>query len=89
MRELIVRAALHRAALGDPAGLEAVRPLAETIDSPALRAAIAGPGLVTRLVTRGHGGLQPPITSRGAANATNQRQADRGRLHVRPEDPDH
>jgi hypothetical protein len=41
MRELIVRAALHRAALGDPAGVEAVRPLAETIDSPALRAALA------------------------------------------------
>lgn len=41
MRELIVRAAMHRAALGDPAGLEASRPLAEAIDSPALQAALA------------------------------------------------
>jgi DNA-binding SARP family transcriptional activator len=40
MRELIVRAALHRAALGDPAGLEAARPLAEAIDSPALHLAL-------------------------------------------------
>jgi DNA-binding SARP family transcriptional activator len=38
MRELIVRAALHRARLGNPAGLEAARPLAETIDSPLLHA---------------------------------------------------
>jgi tetratricopeptide (TPR) repeat protein len=41
MRELIVRASLHRAALGDRAGLEAARPLAEAIDSPPLRAALA------------------------------------------------
>lgn len=41
MRELVVRAALHRAALGDPVGVEAARPLAEAIDSPALRAAFA------------------------------------------------
>lgn len=40
MRELIVRAALHRAGLGDPAGLEAARPLAEAIDSPALHRAL-------------------------------------------------
>jgi DNA-binding SARP family transcriptional activator len=41
MREMVVRAALHRAALGDPAGVEAARPLAEAIDSPALQAAFA------------------------------------------------
>jgi DNA-binding SARP family transcriptional activator len=41
MRELIVRSALLRARLGHPAELEAVRPLAETIDSPALHAALA------------------------------------------------
>jgi tetratricopeptide (TPR) repeat protein len=41
MRELVVRAALHRAALGDPSGVEAARPLAEAIESPALRAALA------------------------------------------------
>jgi DNA-binding SARP family transcriptional activator len=41
MRELIVRAALHRAALGDPSGVEAARPLTEAIESPALQAALA------------------------------------------------
>jgi tetratricopeptide (TPR) repeat protein len=40
MRELIVRAALHQADLGNRAGIEAARPLAETIDSPALQAAM-------------------------------------------------
>lgn len=40
MRELIVRAALHRASLGDRAAVEAVRPLAEAIDSPALHLAL-------------------------------------------------
>jgi DNA-binding SARP family transcriptional activator len=40
MRELIVRAALHRADRGNRAGIEAARPLAETIDSPALHAAM-------------------------------------------------
>ena len=41
MRELVVRAALHRARLGDPSGLVAARPLGETIDNPLLRAALA------------------------------------------------
>jgi len=41
MRELVVRAALHRARLGDPAGLASARPLAEAIDSPALHADLA------------------------------------------------
>jgi DNA-binding SARP family transcriptional activator len=41
MRELIVWSALLRARLGNRAGLEAVRPLAETIDSPALHLAFA------------------------------------------------
>ena len=36
MREHVVRAALHRAALGDPSGLPAARLLADAIDSPAL-----------------------------------------------------
>jgi DNA-binding SARP family transcriptional activator len=40
MRELIVRAAVHRAHLGNRAGIEAARPLAETIDSDALHAAL-------------------------------------------------
>jgi tetratricopeptide (TPR) repeat protein len=40
MRELIVRAALHQANLGNRAGIEAARPLADTIDSPALHAAL-------------------------------------------------
>jgi tetratricopeptide (TPR) repeat protein len=38
MRELVVRAALHRARLGDPSGVEAARLLAEAIDNPALHA---------------------------------------------------
>jgi tetratricopeptide (TPR) repeat protein len=41
MRELVVRAALHRARLGDTAGVEPARLLAETIDSPLLLAEIA------------------------------------------------
>ena len=41
MRELIVRAAIHRARLGDPGGIEAMRPLAEAIVNPALHAALA------------------------------------------------
>jgi tetratricopeptide (TPR) repeat protein len=41
MRELVVRAAVHRDRLGDPAALEAVRPLAEALDNPALRHATA------------------------------------------------
>jgi DNA-binding SARP family transcriptional activator len=36
MRELVVRAALHRARLGDPSGAEAARLLGEAIDNPAL-----------------------------------------------------
>ena len=38
MRELVVRAALHRARLGDPGGLASARLLAEAIDNPALQA---------------------------------------------------
>jgi len=38
LRELVVRAALHRARLGDPAGAETARLLAEAIDNPALHA---------------------------------------------------
>ena len=41
MRELVVRAALHRARLGDAAGLEAARLLGEEIDNPALHAEVA------------------------------------------------
>jgi hypothetical protein len=41
MRELGVRAALHRARLGDPSGLVAARPLGEAIDNPLLRTALA------------------------------------------------
>ena len=41
MRELVVRAALHRARLGDSAGLGPARLLAETIDSPLLLAETA------------------------------------------------
>ena len=41
MRELVVRAALHRAALGDRTGLEAARGLAEAIDNPLLHAELA------------------------------------------------
>jgi DNA-binding SARP family transcriptional activator len=38
MRELVVRAALHRARLGDPTGVASARLLAESIDNPALHA---------------------------------------------------
>ncbi len=41
MRELVVRAALHRASLGDRGGLESARVLAEAIDNPALHAGLA------------------------------------------------
>ena len=41
LRELVVRAALHRARLGDPAGLEPARLLGEAIDNPALHAGLA------------------------------------------------
>ena len=44
MRELIVRAAIHRARLGDPGGIEAVRPLAAAIENPGLHAALAEVG---------------------------------------------
>lgn len=38
MRELVVRAALHRARLGDPSGVVSARLLGEAIDNPALHA---------------------------------------------------
>jgi DNA-binding SARP family transcriptional activator len=41
MRELLVRAAIHRDRLSQPTALQALRPLAESIDNPALQAAIA------------------------------------------------
>ncbi len=41
MRELVVRAALHRARLGDASGIESARLLGEAIDSPALHAELA------------------------------------------------
>jgi DNA-binding SARP family transcriptional activator len=41
MRELVVRAALHRARLGDSSGVEAARLLGEAIDNPALHAELA------------------------------------------------
>jgi hypothetical protein len=41
MRELVVRAALHRARLGDPSGLESARVLAEAIENPVLHAELA------------------------------------------------
>jgi tetratricopeptide (TPR) repeat protein len=41
MRELLVRAAMHSARLGDRSALDAVRPLAETIDNPALHLELA------------------------------------------------
>jgi tetratricopeptide (TPR) repeat protein len=41
MRELVVRAALHRAALGDRTGLPAARRLGEAIDNPLLHAELA------------------------------------------------
>jgi hypothetical protein len=41
MRELVVRAALHRATLGDPGGLQSARLLGEAIDNPALHAELA------------------------------------------------
>lgn len=41
VRELMVRAAMHRARLGDGAALDAVRPLVEAIADPALDAELA------------------------------------------------
>lgn len=41
MRALLVRAAMHSARLGDRAALDAVRPLAASIESPALPAELA------------------------------------------------
>ena len=41
LRELVVRAALHRSRLGDPSGVESARLLAEAIDNPALHAELA------------------------------------------------
>ncbi len=41
MRELVVRAALHRAQLGDRSGIASVRLLGEAIDNPALHAELA------------------------------------------------
>ena len=41
MRELVVRAALHRARLGDPAGIAPARMLGEAIDNEALHAELA------------------------------------------------
>ena len=41
MRELVVRAALHRARLGDPGGVPTARLLSEAIDNPALHAELA------------------------------------------------
>ena len=41
MRELVVRAALHRARLGGAGGIESARLLAEAIDNPALHAELA------------------------------------------------
>jgi hypothetical protein len=41
LRELVVRAALHRARLGDPAGVAPARLLGEAIDNPALHAELA------------------------------------------------
>lgn len=41
MRELVVRAAVHRARLGDPSSLKAARLLGEAIDNPLLHAELA------------------------------------------------
>lgn len=41
MRELVVRAALHRARLGDPGGVASARMLAEATDNAALQAEVA------------------------------------------------
>jgi hypothetical protein len=43
MRELVVRAHMHRARMGDFASLEIARVLAAEIDNPALSAAAAAP----------------------------------------------
>jgi ATP/maltotriose-dependent transcriptional regulator MalT len=44
MRELVVRAALHRARLGDRSGVESARLLSEAIENPALHAELAAAG---------------------------------------------
>jgi hypothetical protein len=41
MRELLVRAAMHSARRGDRAVLDAMRPLAASIENPALQAELA------------------------------------------------
>ena len=41
MRELVVRAALHRARLGDPSGVQSALLLGESIDNPVLHAKLA------------------------------------------------
>ncbi len=41
LRELVVRAALHRARLGDSSGVESARQLGEAIDNPVLHAELA------------------------------------------------
>jgi hypothetical protein len=41
MRELVVRAALHRVRLGDLSGVESARLLGEAIDNPMLHAELA------------------------------------------------
>ena len=43
MRELVVRAQLHRGRLGDATALAAARLLAADIDNPALASMLAGP----------------------------------------------
>ena len=52
MRELVVRAALHRATLGDPSGLAAARLLGEAIDNPRAARRAGTRRLITRGVTR-------------------------------------
>jgi hypothetical protein len=42
MRELLTRARMHRATLGEPGALETARTLAAGIDNPALHAELAG-----------------------------------------------
>jgi hypothetical protein len=44
MRELLVRAGMHSARLGKHAPLEALYPLAQAIDNPALEAELASIG---------------------------------------------
>ena len=48
MRELTVRAGIHAGRLGDAAGLEVTRAMAETIDNPSLAARIVSPSAPLR-----------------------------------------